>query len=192
MLVMAVEVLLLARGMRRACRAALFSAALVLSLSLPAAAQVVHVCFEPADTTVALGDVFTVRVTADGPVADLKGYLARGTYNPSVLTLLSTTPGSVLTGKLATFIPYAAPPDTLGFDAAVLIGTTQGPGTLGYFQFQATAPGICDLILTEIQMRNSLNQPYSVVLCNGRVRVVTVTPTQHLTWGEIKSRHAGR
>lgn len=191
MLVMATVVRTLARNAGPACRAALCAAALLLTLSLPAAAQVVHVCFEPADTTVALGDFVTVRVTADGPAADLKGYLARGTYNTSVLTLQATTPGSVLTGKLATFIPYTAPPDTLGFDAAVLIGTTQGPGTLGYFQFQATAPGICDLILTEILMRNSLNQPYSVALCNGRVRVVTVTPTQQLTWGEIKARHQG-
>lgn len=155
--------------------------------AVSAGAQI-HVCVEPTDTTVALGDFVTVRVTTDGPVADLKGYLFRATHNPAVLTLQSTDPGSVLDGHLYTFIPFTAPPDTIGFDAAVLIGATMGPGTLGYFTFQATATGICDLIPTQVLMRNSLNQPYPIVTCNGRVRVVTVTPSRTSTWGEIKAR----
>ncbi len=167
-------------------------AVLLLGQAQRVSAQTVHVCFEPADTTVALGDIVTVRVTTDGPPADLKGYLVRGTHNTAVLTLQATLAGSVLNGKLATFIPYTAPPDTLGFDAAVLVGNTQGPGTLGYFQFQATAPGICDLIMTQVLMRNSLNQPYTIAFCNGRIRVISVTPTQSVSWGEVKARHSRR
>lgn len=151
-----------------------------------AAAQV-QVCIEPADTTVALGDLVTVRVTTDGPPADLKGYLLRATHDPAVLSLVSTDPGSVLDSYLYTFFPYVAAPDTIGFDAAVLIGSTAGPGTLGTFTFQATAIGICDLVPTEVLMRDSSNQPFSVSLCAGRVRVIGVTPRKDSTWGSVKA-----
>jgi len=159
----------------------------LMTLPVVAGAQV-RVCIEPADTTVSLGDVITVRVTTDGPVADLKGYLVRATHNTAVLTHLSTTPGSVLNGYLATFLPHAAAPDTIGFDAAVLIGATMGPGTLGYFTFTASAPGICDLVITDAKMRNSLNQPFPIITCNGRVRVVGPLPVRNSTWSTVKAR----
>lgn len=163
-----------------------------LLIIVPPAGAQVRVCVEPADTTIALGDVATVRVTTDGPPADLKGFLVRAVYNPGVLSLQATLPGSVLSGYLYSFYPYAAPPDTLGFDAAVLIGATQGPGTLGLLRIQGISEGICDIVPTQLLMRNSLNEPYPVITCSGRVRVVSPTAAAQTTWGAIKAGLARR
>jgi hypothetical protein len=171
----------------RTFQAGLLLVALALpGLAAPAGAQI-NVCVEPADSTIALGDVVTVRVTTDGPMADLKGYLVRLTYNPAVLALGAITPGNVLDGHLATFIPFAAPADTAGFDAAVLIGSTDGPGTLGYIQFTGIANGVSDLRIVEVIMRNSLNQSFPVTTCDGRIRVIAPVPVENETWGGIKS-----
>ena len=139
---------------------------------------------------VAIGIALALAFGSGHLESSLNAELRQGRNQTS--SLQATLAGSVLNGKLATFIPYTAPPDTLGFDAAVLVGNTQGPGTLGYFQFQATAPGICDLIMTQVLMRNSLNQPYTIAFCNGRIRVISVTPTQSVSWGEVKARHSRR
>jgi hypothetical protein len=147
----------------------------------------VRVCVEPADTLIALGDSVTVVVRADGPASDLKGFLVRLTYRPAVLLPGVTSPGDVLAGHGRFFMPYAASPDTLGFDGAVLIGTTAGPGTLGSFRFQGFAAGTSDLILTEVLLRDSDNEPIALTVCHGRITVTPPTPVTWTTWGGVKA-----
>ncbi len=161
----------------------------VLALSVPGTAALaqIKVAVSPVDTTIALGDSVTVCVTVDGPPADLKGYLIRVRYNPAVLGHGQTDPGSVLDGYAATFIPASTPPDTIGFDAAVLIGSTNGPGSLGCFRFQGIAAGTSPVTITAVILRNSLNESYATVVCHGSVTVIPPTPVDDTTWSRVKT-----
>jgi hypothetical protein len=177
------------RSMRAAGRAILLiSIGVAALLCAPLCARAaVNVCFAPTDTAVSLGDAFTVRVTTDGPPSDLQGYSIRLTYGPSVVQLLSQTEGSVLAGHPYSFFAISEPPDTCGFDAAVLGETTSGPGTLGLIQFKGVALGTSTQHFTLALLRDSNNMPIDVVACDAQIVVVTATAAEPATWGRIKA-----
>ncbi len=140
------------------------------------AARAVTVCVVPADSVIPYGAPVTVRVTADGPTTDLKGYSIRLTYAPSVLGSPVTAGGDVLASVTHFFVPYGAPPDTIGFDAAVLVGTTGGPGTLGTFELSGLTPGVSVFHLTFADLRDSHNNQFPVTMCDGKVTVLPPPP----------------
>ena len=151
----------------------------------------IQVCVAPSDTSVAIGDALVLRLTADGPPADLQGYSVRMTYSPGALGPASlNSPGTVLDAVPNFFYSYTAAPDTLGFDAGVLGTTTAGPGTLATYSFVAQSAGISTFHLTLALLRNSLNDPLPVVLCDGVVRVQSGTAASSRTWGAIKALYA--
>lgn len=153
----------------------------------------IHICFTPADTAVAIGDPVVVRVTTDGPPADLQGYSLRLTFNPAALgPPLVTGPGSVLDAVPYFFYGYSAAPDTIGFDAGILGTTTAGPGTLGTFSFIAQSVGVSTFHMTLAILRNSLNETLPYTLCDAEVRVVPPTATVPQTWGAIKALYSPR
>ncbi len=153
----------------------------------------IHVCIAPADTAVSVGDPVVVRITTDGPPADLQGYSVRLTFNSTALGApLATSPGTVLSAVPNYFFPYSAAPDTIGFDAGILGTTSNGPGTLGTFSFIAQNTGTSTFHMTLAIMRDSHNDDLPVTLCDGQVRVLPPTSTVPKTWGAIKSLFSPR
>src|SRR5512132_2355778 len=106
-------------------RLALLGLPLILSAPLARAASVAVV---PADTTVMLGDTFSLRVEA-GAFADLKAYELIFSYDNTLLQYLGATAGDVLTGAGGAYTvqpltPVSPPPFTAGVDCALLNGST--------------------------------------------------------------------
>ena len=116
---------------------ALLSLPLLLSAPEARAASVV---VSPADTTVLLGDTFTLRVEADA-FSDLKAYELIFRYGEAVLQYVGPTAGDVLTAGGGAYTvqplsPVSPPPFTAGVDCARLDGSTSGPGVLIYYTFK--------------------------------------------------------
>jgi hypothetical protein len=169
-----------------ACACALVM--LVVGARMAAAASVV---VAPSDTTVSVGDDLYVRVEADA-FPDLKGYELIFQYDPTIVQLLGALPGDVLTGDgdpfFATLVPdVSAPADSAWFDAAMLTGSTQGPGVLVYYHFKALAVGVSPLDCRRVDYRDSNNVQTLPSCTGGVIRVVGVTPAKRETWGGMKA-----
>src|SRR6185503_1246379 len=109
-------------------------------------ARAVTVSIDPPDTTVIVGSTFGIRVVTDA-FPDLKAFSVIFQYNPSVLQLLGASPGDVLTNSgnpfSAFLVPdFTAPADSAWYDAAMLVGSTSGPGILNFFTFKALQVGV--------------------------------------------------
>ena len=165
--------------------------AIVVALVAAAPAAAVTVGPVPPDTTVNVSDVFDIRIVTDA-FPDLKGFSVIYRYDPTMLQLISASPGDVLTSSGNPFVAqlvsdYTAPADSAWYDAAMLVGTTQGPGILNFFRFKALAIGVTFLECRLVDFRDSQNVQ-TLPLCNtGRVVVVGPTPVRPATWGRIKS-----
>lgn len=145
----------------------------------------------PADTTVIVGDTFDIRMVTTA-FTDLKGFSLIYRYDPAILQLVGATPGDVLTSSgnpfTALLVPdYAAPADSAWYDAAMLIGTTSGPGILNFFRFKALVIGESALECRLVDFRDSQNVQTLPVCTPGRVVVVGPTPARPETWGRIKT-----
>ena len=167
---------------------ALLSLPLLLSAPEARAASVV---VSPADTTVLLGDTFTLRVEADA-FSDLKAYELIFRYGEAVLQYVGPTAGDVLTAGGGAYTvqplsPVSPPPFTAGVDCARLDGSTSGPGVLIYYTFKAIGLGTSPIDCVNVDYRDSLNNQ-TIPGCTGAaVHVTFPVPASHPTWGRLKT-----
>jgi len=166
-----------------------FLVALVLGIA--GTAQAASVVVSPSDTTVSVGDDFLIRVQADA-FADLKAYDLIFQFDPAIVQLTGALPGDVLTGDgdpyFGTLVnEVSAPLDSAWYDAAMLSGSTQGPGVLVYFKFKALVVGVSPLDCRKVDYRDSNNVQTLPGCTGGVIRVVGVTATRSETWGRLKS-----
>lgn len=145
----------------------------------------------PDDTTVTVGDSFTLRVVADA-VPDLKGFQTAYSYLPARLQLLAMPAGNVLTDAGGAWFEFvlpdvSAPADTAWLDAAMLDGGTQGPGVAAYLQFKALSEGEAPLACVQAEMRDSNNASLSPACFAGVVHIVGPVPAARGTWGRLKA-----
>ena len=166
--------------------------ALVVFVGLPGMARAAAVVVAPSDTMVSCGDDFYIRVEADA-FPDLKGYELIFQYDPNVIQLIGKIDGDVLTddgdpyfGTLVNEV--SAPQDTAWYNAAMLTGSTQGPGVLVYFHFKAlNVLGLSPHDCRKVDYRDSNNVQTLPGCTGGIIRVGCVTETRKETWGRLKN-----
>lgn len=168
-------------------------ALVALAAALTPPARAAELRLEPADTTVTVGDTFTLRVVCDA-VTDLKGLQTAYSYPAPRLQLLAMTAGAVITDAGGDWFAYvlpdvAAPADTAWMDGAVLDGSTQGPGVVAYVQFKALTEGDAPLACVLAEMRDSNNAPLSPTCVAGIVRILGPVPVARRSWGRLKSAY---
>lgn len=166
-----------------------FAFALVLAAASPAAAAEFRIA--PDDTTVTVGDTFTLRVVCDA-VTDLKGLQTAYGYPAPRLQLQSMSAGNVLTDAGGDWFAYvlpdvSAPADTAWMDAAMLDGSTSGPGVVAYLQFKALTEGDAVLTCVLAEMRNSLNVSLGPLCYGGVVHILGPVAARPATWGRLKA-----
>lgn len=169
---------------------------LVLSFSLgtlavPPPAGAAQLSLSPADTMVTVGDTFTLRVVCDA-VPDLKGFQSAYSFPSARLQFLAMPAGNVLTDAGGAWIAFvlpdvSAPADTAWIDAAMLDGSTQGPGVVAYIQFKALIQGDAPLQCVHAEIRDSNNVSLSPGCAAGVVHVIGPVPVRRDTWGRLKS-----
>lgn len=170
-------------------RRLVFAAALVLAL--PAAARAVTVTVEPADTTVAPGATFRLRVVSSA-FTDLKGCELVHAFDAGRLGLVSEVAGDVFTGTGRDFAGFnrpdvVAPVDSTTLDAAMLDGSTAGPGVVAYLEFTALHSGDAPVSCAFVQFRNSLNA-ITLPDCTGAiVHVSGPVSARRASFGRLKT-----
>lgn len=166
----------------------LFVACLLLG---PVTARAVTVSIEPADTTVTVGDTLTLRVVAT-TFPDLKGYQLIHSFDSVHLASYQVRPGDVLTGAAGSYAAFplpdaSAPTDSTWLDAAMLTGSTSGPGVIEYLDFIALATGTATVVCEHVELRDS-NNAWTYPDCQGGVvRIVGPVPVQRASWGRLKT-----
>ena len=165
--------------------------ALALAAGAAGAATAATVSVVPADTTVTAGDAFTLRVVTTS-FPDLKAFQFIHAYAPAVIQLHGIDPGDVLTRSGRSFYSYwlpdaVAPADTAWYDAAMLDGSTSGPGILGFLVFKATAVGVSPVDCLWVDFRDSYNVQTLPSCTGGMVHVVPPVAVRPDTWGRIKA-----
>jgi hypothetical protein len=161
----------------------------VAAASAPACAATVSV--SPVSQTVSVASNFTVDLVTDA-VIDLKAYELIVDFDPTIIQLLGATAGDVLTNPGNPFqsflVPdYSTPADTAWYDAAMLIGNTQGPGTLVHLQFKALSPGTSNVTWRKADFRNSFNVSSLPTQVSGIVHVVGPTASRPTTWSALRA-----
>jgi hypothetical protein len=169
---------------------ALVSAAL---LGAAPRARATTVSVQPPDTSVTVGDVFNVRIVTDA-FPDLKGFEVIFSYDPTKVQLLGADPGDVLTSSgnpySAFLVPdNTAPADSAWYDAAMLIGSTQGPGILDFFKFKALHEGDCPIQCQLVDFRDSDNNRTLPACQSGVVHILGPVPMVRTTWGRLKTHY---
>jgi hypothetical protein len=172
-------------------RRIVFGCIVALALGAAGSARAASVVVAPADTTVSLGDDFWIRVEADA-FADLKAYDLIFQFDPTIVQLTGALPGDVLTGDgdpyFGTLVnEVSAPQDSAWYDAAMLTGSTQGPGVLVYYKFKALAVGVSPLDCRRVDYRDSNNVQTLPGCTGGIIRVVGVTAARRESWGRLKT-----
>jgi len=178
--------------MRQLLRSSALALAVTLSISSTAApARAVTVGVAPADTTVYLGDEFALRI-ATGAFADLKGFDLRFSFDPAKLEFLGADAGDVLTGTGRPYADYVvvtagAGADSILYDAAMLDGSTAGPGILVSFRFRALRVGDTPILCGGADFRDSGNDVTLPDCTGGLVHILSATPAQAASWGRVKT-----
>ena len=178
--------------MRSLLSAMLFAMMMALPVA-PGTAQAVTVSIVPADTTVSVGDTLTLRVVVT-TFADLKGYQLVHAFDPAHLVSLDVRAGDVLTGAGGAYAAFllpdvAAPTDSTWLDAAMLDGSTSGPGVLEYLVFKATAAGVAHVNCEHAELRDSQNA-WTYPGCAGAVVLVNApTAAFRSSWGRVKAAY---
>ena len=165
---------------------------LLAALPMPAARSgAVTVSVVPAETTVTVGDAFTLRVVT-GAFPDLKGFETIHAFDASRITLLGADPGDVLTSPGGAFSAFlvpdvSAPADSAWYDAAILDGSSAGPGILAFLRFHADAVGDAAITCRLADFRDS-NNARTLAACEGAVvHVAGPVPARRGTWGRIRT-----
>lgn len=168
-----------------------FVLSLALAAALAPAAGAAEFRIEPADSTVTVGDPFTLRVVCDA-VPDLKGFQTAWSFPAALLQLQAMPAGNVLTDGSGDWFAYvlpdaAAPADTAWMDAAKLDGAAQGPGVAAYLQFTALEEGHAPVTCVYAEMRDSNNASLAPTCLGGMVHVVGPVPAAKRSWGRLKA-----
>jgi hypothetical protein len=178
--------------MRQLLRSALLLSAVVLSTLLSAAsARAVTVGVAPADTSVGVGSEFALRIMT-GAFADLKGFDLLFSFDPARLQFLGADAGDVLTGTGRAYADYVvvtagAGADSILYDAAMLDGSTAGPGILVFFRFKALAVGDTPIQCQKVDFRDSNNDATLPGCTGGLVHIIGATPALPASWGRVKT-----
>ncbi len=159
---------------------------------LPGApARAVTVGMSPADTSVYVGDELELRIVTDA-FEDLKGFHLRFQFDPAKLQFLGADAGGVLTGTGRPYTDYVivtpgAGADSVLYDAAVLTGSTAGPGVLVSFRFKAVSVGEAPVPCIEADFRDSDNAITLPDCTGGIVHIIAATPARVASWGRVKT-----
>ena len=164
---------------------------LVLVSSAPARAVTVNV--EPADTTVYVGDEFALPIVT-GAFADLKAFDLLFSFDPARLQFLGADAGDVLTGTGRPYADYVdvtagAGADSILYDAAMLAGSSAGPGILVSFRFKALAVGDTPIQCQKVDFRDSMNNVTLPDCTGGLVHILAATPARAVSWGKVKTSY---
>jgi len=175
--------------MRRTILALLLASASLCGLGRPAAAVTVSIL--PADTSVTVGSTFRLRVVASA-FPDLKGFEIIHGFDASRLSLVGVLPGDVLTGTGRAYAAFvvpdvAAPVDSTWLDAAMLDGSTSGPGVLAYLEFRADALGGAAITCLHEDFRDSNNALTTPDCAGAMVHVLGPVPVRRTTFGGLKT-----
>ena len=178
--------------MRALARAGVLSAVL-LCVAIPIVARAAALTVAPAETTITVGDSFTLRVLVDS-VPDLKGADLIYGYTPGRLTFTAAQAGGAMQGIGGSVFEFVlpdvtAPPDSVWYDAARLSGSGSGPGVVVFLTFLTHTQGNATLNCLFADLRNSVNAPLSPSCAGALVHVVGPVPTLLTTWGRVKSRY---
>ena len=176
---------------RRTLTLAFALAAALIAGGVPAAAAAGFTVV-PAETTVTVGDTFTLRITCDA-VADLKGFQTAWAFPAVRLQFAAMPAGELLSDPpgdwFATLLPdVSAPVDTAWMDAARLDGSVNGPGVLAYLTFQALTTGDATVACVQAEMRDSNNVPLAPGCTGALVHVIGPVPVLRRSWGALKQR----
>jgi hypothetical protein len=161
------------------------------AVAVTAPARAAQLSLQPADTTVTVGDTFTLRVMCDA-VPDLKGFQTAYSFPAARLQFVAMPAGNVLTDDGGAWITYlipdvTAPADTAWLDGAMLDGSAQGPGVLAYVQFKALIEGDAPLACVLAEIRDSFNVSLAPTCAASVVHVVGPVPVEKRSWGRIKT-----
>jgi hypothetical protein len=153
-------------------------------------ARAVTVSTVPADTTVDRGSTFVLRIMISS-ISDLKAFQVISTFDPAFIELQSVDAGEVLTAAGGAFFgqtlsDYVAPADTVWYDAAMLEGTTSGPGVLVYLTFKAIGKGTSP-VPCWADLRDAGNHRIVPVSEGGMLHVQEPVPVSASTWGRLKA-----
>jgi len=147
----------------------------------------------PAETTVTIGEDFTLRVLVDA-VPDLKGADLVYGYTAGRLAFLSSWTGDAIAGAGGDVFEFVypdvtAPPDSVWYDAARLSDTGSGPGVVVFLRFHAATQGNGTVDCLSTDLRDSLNAPLSPTCAGALVHVVGPVPVLRTGWGLLKAMY---
>lgn len=145
-----------------------------IGLATAAQAQV-HLRFDPADTTLAVGDACRLSIVLDEPLA-IRTIDVTVTYDPAILQSQGGGSGTLYTSSgIFTFQGFEAPGPGQWHGYAVLMGAglaIYGPGELYYWNFTALANGNTPITSVEVYLSTTDGSWFSsVLLPSGVVKV---------------------
>jgi len=149
-------------------------------------ASAVTIAVAPAETTVTVGDTFTLRIESPDVFTNLKGYQLIDGYNTAVLLFQNFSAGDVLLGGAHSVLRFPTQPDSVWLDSAMLSGTTSTPGVLMYLTFKALAQGDSPITCLGADFRDDQNVSTIPSCTAGLVHVIGGTPVRPSTWGKLK------
>jgi hypothetical protein len=156
---------------------------------LASRASAATVTVQPPDTTVTVGDTFTLRVQIDA-FPDLKGYELIYGYG-GVLSYLGPLAGDILFADANPYLvqPLAdvtAPADSAATDCAKLVSSAHGPGVMLYLRFKALSQGSSPIDCLLVDLRDSFNNATLPPCVGGMVHVVGPVPARRTNWARVK------
>ena len=169
---------------------------LLLLLLLPClgavhGARAATLTIAPAETTVTVGDPFTLRVMVDA-VPDLKGADLVFGYTPLRLTFTSAQAGDAIAGLGGafefTYPDITAPADSAWVNLATLTGTGSGPGVVAFLNFDSHTEGNATVTCLFTDLRTSTNAPIPHTCAGALVHIIGPVPTLPTSWGRVKAR----
>jgi hypothetical protein len=147
----------------------------------------------PAETTVTIGDPFTVRVLVDA-VPDLKGADLVYGYTPGRLTFAGSVMGDAFASGGGdafefTYPDVQAPPDSVWYNTARLTGTGSGPGVIVFLTFNTHLDGNANINCLNADLRNSANTPLLPSCAGALVHIIGPVPVRPTTWSRLKAHY---
>jgi len=170
-----------------AFRATVFSFLLLCLFAGDSLAQTLR--FDP-DPYLAVDDSFAVPLRIEPGGLEVKGIEATITFEPSLVTLDSITPGPWYTGVSQDFffwdytIPFTY---AIHFASAKLDGTSSDDGILAYCHFTIQDYGICDLEFDEWDVRDVDNNDLSFTADDGQIILDPAISTEPVRFNTLKA-----
>lgn len=122
--------------------------------------------FDPADTTLSVGDNCRLSIRLDQPV-EIRTIDVTVTYDPTIIQSLGGGSGTLYTSSgIYTFQGFEAPTPGRWHGYAVLMGaglSVHGPGELYYWNFKALANGVTAITSIEVYLATTDGSWFSTV-----------------------------